>query len=239
MTNHRTERLRVAAPTLEPDPVFLGVLAELGASSQPAAPRTTRTAGLRLAVATATVAAIATATWAAGAPHGTDIPLSPADGPTQLEPSGPPSHGDAGTPQPDVSIVSPGSPLSPGLPGASTSGAEHASDRGLERGHGFETPTGTAPGRSGDAPRSTRGEENAKNDEDHGRDPGDDSSGERRPGPPEDTADSDLRRGDDPGVDERGVDDQRRGAQDDQGRKGRGQDTADQGKGPGKVKKTR
>lgn len=236
MTNHRTERLRVAPPTLEPDPVFLGVLAELGASSQPAAPRTTRTAGLRIVVATATVAAIATATWAAGAPHGTDIPLSPADGPTQLEPSGPPSHGDVGTPQPDVSIVSPGSPLSPGLPGG-TSGSEHASDRGLERGHAFETPRGTAPGRSGDAPRSTRGEDNAKNDEDHGRDPGDPgdrgdgTADERRPGSPADSADGDLRRGDDQGRDDRGQDRQGRDQQ------ARGEDTP--GHRPGKVKKTR
>lgn len=213
MTDHRTTRLRVAPPTLEPDPVFLGALAELGASSQPAAPRTTRTAGLRLVVATATVAAIATATWAAGAPRGTDIPLSPADGPTQQEPSGPPSHGEVGTPQPDLSTVSPGSPLSPGLPGASTSGSEHASERGQERGRGFETPSGTAPGRSGDTPRSTQGEDNGKNEDAPGRGPGerpggagdgapegapDGASDERRPGPEADLTDpgsagSDLR----------------------------------------------
>ncbi|MEV5001066.1 hypothetical protein [Nocardioides sp. LML1-1-1.1] len=236
MTNHRTERLRVAAPTLEPDPVFLGALAELGASSQPATPRTTRTAGLRLVVATATVAAIATATWAAGAPHGTDIPLSPADGPTQQEPSGPPSHGDAGTPQPGVATVSPGSPLSPGLPGASTSGSEHASDRGRERGRGFETPSGTAPGRSGDAPRSTQGEDNGKYDEDHGRRSGDpggpggtggpgDVSDERRPGPGDDPASSDLRRGED--------------RADDRAEDTVGPDRPGRGHGPGKVKKTR
>lgn len=233
MTNHRTERLRVAAPTLEPDPVFLGALAELGASSQPSTPRTTRTAGLRLVVATATVAAIATATWAAGTPHGTDIPLSPADGPTQQEPSGPPSHGDAGTPQPGVSTGSPGSPLSPGLPGASTSGSEHASERGRDRGRGFESPTGTAPGRSEDAPRSTRGEENGKDDEDHGRDPGErsdgdgerrDDAGEDRRSGPDDIATSGLRSSEDR--------DGRRGDDDSgPGRPGHG-------KGPGKVKKT-
>lgn len=130
MSNHRTERLRVAVPTLEPDPVFLGVLAELGASSQPVAPQTARSAGLRMIVATASVAVIAAATWAAGTPTGSDIPLSPADSPTQEEPSGPPSHGNVGTPQPDVS-TSPGSPLSPGLPGTHSSASDHA--RGADR----------------------------------------------------------------------------------------------------------
>lgn len=129
MSNHRTERLRVAVPTLEPDPVFLGVLAELGASSQPVAPRTARSAGLRMIVATASVAVIAAATWAAGTTSGGDIPLSPADSPTQEEPSGPPSHGNVGTPQPDVS-TSPGSPLSPGLPGTHSSASDRADGSG-------------------------------------------------------------------------------------------------------------
>lgn len=129
MSNHRTERLRVAAPTLEPDPVFLGVLAELGASSLPVAPQTARSAGLRMIVATASVAVIAAATWAAGTPSGGDIPLSPTDSPTQEEPSGPPSHGNVGTPQPDVS-TSPGSPLSPGLPGTHSSASDRAAGSG-------------------------------------------------------------------------------------------------------------
>ena len=134
MSNHRTERLRVAVPTLEPDPVFLGVLAELGASSLPVAPQTARSAGLRMIVATASVAVIAAATWAAGTPTGSDIPLSPADSPTQEEPSGPPSHGNVGTPQPDVS-TSPGSPLSPGLPGTHSSASDRAggADRAADR----------------------------------------------------------------------------------------------------------
>lgn len=117
MTSHRHDRLRVAAPTLEPDPVFLDVLADVSASSRPAVSRTARSAGLRALVAATTVVAIASATWAAGT-NGTDIPLSPADGPTQEEPTGPPSHGNVGTPQPDVST--PGSPLSPGLPGTTS-----------------------------------------------------------------------------------------------------------------------
>lgn len=85
-------------------------------------------------VATASVAVIAAATWAAGIPSGSDIPLSPADSPTQEEPSGPPSHGNVGTPQPDVS-TSPGSPLSPGLPGTHSSASDRAagSERAAER----------------------------------------------------------------------------------------------------------
>lgn len=134
MSDHRIERLRVAVPTLEPDPVFLGVLAELGASSQPVAPQTARSAGLRMIVATASVAVIAAATWAAGTPTGSDIPLSPADSPTREEPSGPPSHGNVGTPQPDVS-TSPGSPLSPGLPGTHSAASDRAdgADRAIDR----------------------------------------------------------------------------------------------------------
>lgn len=113
-SQHRSHQLRVDAPTLEPDAVFLGLLADLSASSRPAGPRTARTAGLRMIVATASVAVIATAAWAGGV--GMETPLSPADAPSQQEPSGPPSHGDVATPQGDVSI-SPGSPVSPGLPG--------------------------------------------------------------------------------------------------------------------------
>lgn len=142
MTRHRTDRLRVAAPTLEPDPVLLALMAEASASSRPAAPRTARPAGLRLIVATASVAAIAAATWAAGIPIGTDIPLSPADAPTQEEPSGPPSPGNVGSPQPDVSDL-PGSPVSPGLPGNTSSPSGRPADPpglgpdgpGLHKGH--------------------------------------------------------------------------------------------------------
>ncbi|TWG95159.1 hypothetical protein L615_000500001030 [Nocardioides sp. J9] len=143
MSNHRTQRLRVAAPTLEPDPVFLGVLAELGASSQPVAPRTARSAGLRMIVATASVAVIAAATWAAEIPHGGDIPLSPADSPAQQEPSGPPSHGNVGTPQPDVSTT-PGSPLSPGLPG--TTSDTDGTGRGVDRAAEQARKSGDLPG---------------------------------------------------------------------------------------------
>lgn len=124
---HRIERLRVDAPTLEPDPVLLGMLADLSASSRPATPRTTRSAGLRIIAATASVAIIAAATWAAGIQTGAETPLSPADRPSPAEISGPPSPGDVGTPHPDVS-TSPGSPLSPGLPGTSSSDSERAAD---------------------------------------------------------------------------------------------------------------
>lgn len=127
MTHERpTERLRVDVPTLEPDPAFLGMLAHLSAASQAATPRSTRSAGFRMVVATGSVAVIAAATWAAGVPTGGGAPHSPVDSPTRIGPSGTPSPGDVGTPHSDVPTT-PGSPLSPGLPGNSTS-AEHATD---------------------------------------------------------------------------------------------------------------
>lgn len=122
-SQHRPHQFRVAAPTLEPDAVFLGMLADLSASSRAAGPRTARSAGLRMIVSTASVAVIAAATWAGGS--GMETPLSPADAPAQQEPSGSPSHGDVATPQRDVSI-SPGSPVSPGLPGTPSSAAIRA-----------------------------------------------------------------------------------------------------------------
>ena len=174
MSNHRTERLRVAAPTLEPDPVFLGVLTELGASSRAAAPSTARSAGLRMIVATASVGVIATATWAAGAPIGRDTPLSPTDSPTQVEPSGPPSPGNVGTPQPDVSTT-PRRPRSPGLAGHATS----PSARG-----GAAPP----PRRPDDRPGKHKGDDKGHklgHDDDHGGTRDDDAPGndQRRPGP--------------------------------------------------------
>ncbi|MDQ6525579.1 hypothetical protein RB608_18315 [Nocardioides sp. LHD-245] len=128
MTQQRpTERLRVDVPTLEPDPAFLGMLTHLSAGSQAASPRSTRSTGLRVVVATGFVAVIATATWAAGIPIGGGSPHSPAERPTRIGPSGTTSPGDVGTPHSDV--ATPGSPLSPGLPGTSTSSsAEHATD---------------------------------------------------------------------------------------------------------------
>lgn len=113
----RSSRLRVAPPTLEPDPAFLGMLVEASLRSQPTGPRTARSAGLRMIVATASVAVIAAAAWAGGNPTDAGVPLSPVDRPVQLEDPRPPSPGDVGTPQPDVP-ASPGSPVSPGLPGA-------------------------------------------------------------------------------------------------------------------------
>ena len=159
MTSHRADRLRVAPPTLEPDPVLLATLAEVGASSHPAVPRTARPAGLRLIVATAGVAAIATATWAAGIPAGTDIPLSPADAPTQEETSGPPSPGNVGSPQTDVSDL-PGSPVSPGLPGNNPSPSQRPSDPpGHAYGHDKDHGNGKdkAKDKSGDEPRGKSG----------------------------------------------------------------------------------
>ncbi|WP_205014217.1 hypothetical protein, partial [Nocardioides albidus] len=62
MTQQRpSERLRVDVPTLEPDPAFLGMLVHLSAGSQTATPRSTRSAGFRMMLATGSVAAIAAA----------------------------------------------------------------------------------------------------------------------------------------------------------------------------------
>lgn len=147
--DHRSPQLRVAPLTLEPDPVFLAMLANLSASSRPASIRTARSAGLRMIVATASVAVIATATWASGVSMGS-TPLSPADSPAQLEPSDRPSPGDVATPQSDVS-TSPGSPVSPGLPGLGNAHrATHqnpADDRRGKKGDGM--PDGVADGTPG------------------------------------------------------------------------------------------
>jgi hypothetical protein len=152
MTPERTtERLRVDVPTLEPDPAFLGMLAHLSATSQAALPRSTRSAGFRLVLATGSVAVIAAATWAAGVPTVGGVPHTPADSPTRIGPSGTPSPGDVGTPHSDVTTT-PGSPLSPGLPGSSTSpSSEHAVDPGKAdegKGRGNQGADGQAEGKA-------------------------------------------------------------------------------------------
>lgn len=157
-SQHRTDRFRVEAPTLEPDPVFLDMLAGLGASSRSAGPRTARPAGLRMIVATASVAVIAAATWAGG--NGMGTPLSPADSPSQQEPSGPPSHGDVATPQRDVSI-SPGSPVSPGLPGTPPALPDQA-DGGGNDGRNGRTGDQAAPGTQGNRTADKHGKSTHK-----------------------------------------------------------------------------
>lgn len=160
MTHERTtERLRVDVPTLEPDPAFLGMLAHLSATSQATLPRSTRSAGLRMVLATGSVAVIAAATWAAGVPTGGGVPHTPTDSPTRIGPSGTPSPGDVGTPHSDVSTM-PGSPLSPGLPGSSTSpSSERAvdpdrADEGKGRGQGAD---GQANGHAKDKGKASKG----------------------------------------------------------------------------------
>lgn len=154
MTPERaTDRLRVDVPTLEPDPAFLGMLAHLSATSQATAPRSTRSAGFRLVLATGSVAVIAAATWAAGVPTGGGGPHSPADSPSQIGPSGTPSPGDVGTPHSDVTTT-PGSPLSPGLPGSSSS-SDHAVDPGdadENRARGDQSDHATGQGHLKDKP---------------------------------------------------------------------------------------
>ncbi len=161
MTPERaTERLRVDVPTLEPDPAFLGMLAHLSATSQAALPRSTRSAGFRLVLATGSVAVIAAATWAAGVPTVGGVPHTPADSPTRIGPSGTPSPGDVGTPHSDVTTT-PGSPLSPGLPGSSTSpSSEHAVDPGEAdegKGRGDQGAGGRANGHEKDKHKASKG----------------------------------------------------------------------------------
>lgn len=175
-SDRRMERLRVDVPTLEPDPAFLGMLAHLSASSVPAPPRTARSSGLRLVVAMASVAVIAAATWAAGIPTGKEIPLSPADAPTQVDPTGTPSPGDVGTPHSDVST--PGSPLSPGLPGiprssssSSGSGSSSPDDRTSDPGTDRPGSTPTGPGQQGNGKGNGNGNGKAKGHE-KGKGPG-------------------------------------------------------------------
>ena len=189
MTHERTtERLRVDVPTLEPDPAFLGMLAHLSATSQATLPRSTRSAGLRLVLATGSVAVIATATWAAGVPTGGGVPHTPADSPTRIGPSGTPSPGDVGTPHSDVTTT-PGSPLSPGLPGSSFSpSSEHAVDPGRAdegKGHGDKgaggRPQGHAKGHGKDKGSQGKAKGHQKDKaqgkaEGHDRNPGEGAS---------------------------------------------------------------
>lgn len=111
------EQLRVAPPTLEPDPVLLGRLAALSAASTPVPP-TARTTAVRLLAVAASVAVIGATTWVAGALPGVDSPVSPAEQPTY----GPATPGTEApeTPHSDASTAS-GSPTSPGLPDATSS----------------------------------------------------------------------------------------------------------------------
>ncbi|GAA4092643.1 hypothetical protein ACFFOS_12815 [Nocardioides kongjuensis] len=166
MTPERaTERLRVDVPTLEPDPAFLGMLAHLSATSQAALPRSTRSAGFRLVLATGSVAVIAAATWAAGVPTVGGVPHTPADSPTRIGPSGTPSPGDVGTPHSDVTTT-PGSPLSPGLPGGSTSpSSERAVDPGEAdegKGRGDQGGGGRANGHEKGKHKASKGKAKAK-----------------------------------------------------------------------------
>ena len=126
MAHRSTPRLTVAPPTLEPDAVLLHQLAELSASSTPAA-RTARHAGARALAAAATVAVIGGTTWVAGAAAGPDLG-GPAQRPSTAATGVPTLGGTVGTPQSDITSFAPGSPWSPGLPGDETSprdGAPH------------------------------------------------------------------------------------------------------------------
>lgn len=118
--------LRVDVPTLEPDPVFLGMLADLSASSRPTVHKTARSTGLRLVAAMASVAVVAGATWAAGLHTGRETPLSPAPLVAPTETGTTPSPGPTATPHSGGASVT-GDSLSPESPVTKT-GSEHAAD---------------------------------------------------------------------------------------------------------------
>lgn len=121
MTRRTTPSLRVAPPTLEPGPVLLHQLAELGACSSPSA-RTARRAGVRALAGAATVAVIGGTTWMAGAATGPDLGAGRAERFVHVTTSAASPGGNVvGTPQTDDSTSAPGSPWSPGLPGTGPS----------------------------------------------------------------------------------------------------------------------
>ncbi|WP_435768854.1 hypothetical protein [Nocardioides sp. SYSU DS0651] len=99
--------------------------------------------------ATASVAVIVAATWAAGMQTGVRTPHPPADRPVQQETSVT-SSGDVGTPQPGVSTL-PGSPLSPGLPGTTSPRSERGVDPRADRG---QRPSNRDDPRRAGSPRS-------------------------------------------------------------------------------------
>ncbi|MBM7515891.1 hypothetical protein [Nocardioides nitrophenolicus] len=225
MTHERaTERLRVDVPTLEPDPAFLGMLTHLSATSQATLPRSTRSAGFRLVLATGSVAVIAAATWAAGVPTGGGVPHSPADSPTRIGPSGTPSPGDVGTPHSDVTTT-PGSPLSPGLPGSTpSSDSEHAADPGGadgsksrgsdDTGRDDDARGGPPPTHPGKGKAKAKGHHKDKAQgkaKGHDREPGEGEQGDspRGPGVSSGQSGQGNQSGQDDGDDDQGSDQQR------------------------------
>ncbi|MEZ0578546.1 hypothetical protein [Nocardioides sp. MH1] len=141
MTRRSTPRLRVAPPTLEPDPVLLHQLSELSMSSTPSA-RTARHAGRRALAGAAAVAVIGGTTWVAGAAVGPGLGTRHAQQPTHTSSVASPGEAVVGTPQPDDATSAPGSPWSPGLPGTGPSASHRAH-------HSQGRHDGT-PGRSAD-----------------------------------------------------------------------------------------
>ena len=120
MAQRSTPQLRVVPPTLEPGPVLLHQLTELSLSSSRAV-RTARYAGIRALAGAATVAVIGVTTWVAGAAPGSDVNVGPAERPTHVTTGVPSTGDDVGPPQSDGLRSAPGSPWSPGLPGAEPS----------------------------------------------------------------------------------------------------------------------
>lgn len=219
MKRRSTPPLRVAPPTLEPDSVLLHQLAQLSASSAPAA-RTVRHAGARAFAVAATVAVIGGTTWAAGALSGPEVPPGPADQPAQSATGTPTTGGEVvRTPQPDDRVSSaPGSPTSPGLPGDQASAEvleePDAQPQPPREGPGMGDGDGNGHGR-GNATGHVRNPDNGPAEDHPGQGPRDDAPGQ---GPRDDNPGRGPRddgRDDDPGRDgDKRDDDPRWGEQD-------------------------
>ena len=79
------ERLRVEVPTLEPDPILLHQLVTLSSASAPSS-TPSRASSMKVLLAAAGVAVVATTTWAAGAVPGKLFPPRPASHPHTVVP---------------------------------------------------------------------------------------------------------------------------------------------------------
>ena len=88
MSPYGIRQLRVEVPTLEPDVVLLEQLVSLSSASAPSA-TSSRASSMKVLLAAAGVAVVATTTWAAGAVPGSLLPARPAPHPHTVVPPTP------------------------------------------------------------------------------------------------------------------------------------------------------
>ncbi|MCW2843779.1 MAG: hypothetical protein JWN22_1695 [Nocardioides sp.] len=156
---HGDTGLRLATPTLEPDPLFLHQLASLAAESGAVSGSAPATQDWKIALAAASVAAIATGgAWAAGAFSGSDSPTPP--GTPVTRPSDPLTTA-TGTPTEEARTRHPASEPDP--PGTAT-------DDGTSAAHDQQSPPPVAPA-SASAPADSTGSQGNQGDQNQGDDP--------------------------------------------------------------------